>query len=138
MPCEDSSASMSIYLDPEERFVGFDFVKITCGRKVTAQTGYQEYCRGRTLTEILGLTFDEVRKDLNPPDDEVQFILFLEWDCLRCAIAQYLGIHGEDLDTERCLVSSIHHDDKGIEIAHVVLPPKEMPQIIPCQFLDNR
>ena len=34
MPCSDSSSSIAIRLDHEEKFVSFDFAKITCGRPI--------------------------------------------------------------------------------------------------------
>ena len=76
--------------------------------------------------------------DLNLTDDEAKFVLHLEWDALRAAIAQYQGRQEEGIDFERCQITSIAHTDQGIEIAEIVLPPKEMPKILPCSLGDKQ
>lgn len=134
MPCSDSSSSMVIKLDGEENFLSFEYAKITCGREITAQTGLSDYLKGKDLTQILNLSFAQITQDLNVPEEEAQFILYLEWAALRAAIAQYLGRGDEDLDAERCQITSIDYTEKGIEIAEVILPPKELPKILPCSL----
>lgn len=137
MPCSDSSSSIAIRLDHEEKFVSFDFAKITCGREITATTGYDKYCLGKSLTEIIALSYEQVARELKSTDEETRFILYLEWDALRSAIAQYLGIEDKEIDAERCRISGINYDEKGMEIAMVILPPKELPKILPCSLADS-
>jgi hypothetical protein len=43
-----------------------------------------------------------------------------------------LGIEYQGVDAKRCQVSSIVHGDEFIDIALVILPPKELPKILPC------
>ena len=138
MPCSDSSSSISIRLDHDEKFVSFEYAKITCGREINGGTKFSEYCKGRGLAEILKIPFAQVNGEINPPDEETQFILYLEWDALRSAIAQYLGSDDADIDTNRCRITSIDYDENGIEIAQVILPPKELPKILPCSLADKR
>ncbi len=132
MPCSDSSSSIAIKLDREEKFLSFEYAKITCGQEITAQTGLSQYLKDKTLPEIIDLAFPQVSKDLNTQEEEAQFILYLEWAALRSAIAQYLGKDDEELDAERCQIASIDYTEEGIEIAEVILPPKELPKIMSC------
>ena len=134
MPCSDSSSSIDIRLDHDERFVAFDFAKITCGREITAKTGYSAYCAGKSLEEILKVPYLTAVNDLRLKDEESQFILHLEWEALRSAIVQYLGIEAEGVDVGRCRITSIAHTETGIEIALVILPPKDLPKILPCSM----
>ena len=147
MPCSDSSSSIAIRLDHEEKFISFDFAKITCGRpigpspregEITAKTGYGTYCVGKTLQEIIALPYEQVARELKSVDEETQFILYLEWDALRSAIAQYLGFEDTQIDADRCRISGINYDEKGMEIAMVILPPKELPKILPCSLGDRK
>ncbi|MBI3617991.1 MAG: hypothetical protein HY210_07235 [Candidatus Omnitrophica bacterium] len=152
MPCSDSSSSIAICLDHEERFISFDFAKITCGRpigslrpkaprgeeEIAAKTGYDTYCAGKTLREIVALPYEQVARELNSADEETRFILYLEWDALRSAIAQYLGLEDTEIDADRCRISGINYDEKGMEIAMVILPPKELPKILPCSLADKQ
>ncbi len=138
MPCSDSSSSIFIKLDHEERFITFQFAKITCGREITAETAFSKYLKGKTLDEILALPYMQAVADLNLTDDEAKFVLHLEWDALRAAIAQYLGREEEGIDFNRCMITSIEENDTGIEIAEVVLPPKSMPKILPCSLGDKQ
>ncbi len=137
MPCSDSSSSIALKLDGEEKFVSFDFAKITCGREITAGTSYSKYCAGRTLEEIIAIPYTQAVIDLKLTQEEEQYVLYLEWDALRSAIAQYLGIDDPQIERERCLITSVEQNEKGIEIAEVILPPKSMPKILPCSLGDH-
>lgn len=134
MPCSDSSSSITLKLDPDERFVSFEFAKITCGREITAETNYSQYCAKKTIQEIISFPFSQVASDLNIEDQETQFILYLEWDALRAALAQYSGRDDENIDRDRCQISSIEHNKKGVEVSLILLPPKELPKILPCNL----
>ena len=138
MPCSDSSSSITIFLDSEEKFLRFEYAKITCSSEISGGTGLSKYCQGKILPEILELPFPQVNNDLKPKDEEAQFILYLEWDALRSAIAQYLGTEDPDIDKERCRISSINYTDEGIEVAEVILPPKELPKIVACSLRNQQ
>ena len=137
MPCNDSSSSMSIRLDQSDRLVKFDYAKITCGREINGDTKYSQYCQGKNLEEVLDIKFSDLVRTLNISDEESQFILYLEWDAVRSAIAQYLGLKNEDLDCDRCRISSIEYDAEGVEINQVILPPKSLPKILPCNLANQ-
>lgn len=137
MPCSDSSSSMVIKLDPDERFLYFEYAKITCGREITGSTGLSEYLKGRALPEILRMRYPDVAAELRIEAQEDQFILYLEWDVLRAALGLYMGVEDPHIDTDRCTITSIATDDTGTEIAEVVLPPKELPKILPCNLADT-
>ncbi|MBI3602555.1 MAG: hypothetical protein HY209_06675 [Candidatus Omnitrophica bacterium] len=133
MPCSDSSSGLNIRLDIQEGFLSFEFAKITCSGEISAQTGLSLFCRGKTLPEILDLDFSMLVSALNLNNDqEKQFILYLELEALKAGIAQYLGIDHPAFDPERCRITSIEHTNDYIEIAQVILPPKELPKIISC------
>ena len=139
MPCSDSSSGLNIRLDLNERLVSFDFAKITCSREITGNTGYSKYCEGKSLEEILNHDYVQLVQDLKiEGDEEKQFILHLEWDSLRAGIAQYLGIDHPSIDPDRCRITSIEQTEEFIEIAQVILPPKELPKILPCSLGDKK
>ena len=138
MPCSDSSSGLNIYLDSNEKLIRFEFAKITCSREITGNSGYSKYCAGRSLPEIIAFRFEDLVGELGiAGDEEKQFILHLEWDALRAGIVQYLGIDHTDVDKERCQITSIEFDETGIAISEVVLPPKELPKILPCSLGDK-
>jgi hypothetical protein len=138
MPCPDSSSSITLKLDSQERFLSFEFAKITCGRSIDAATGYQRYCGKKTLREIRDIPYAQAAYDLNAVEEERRFVLYLEWDALRCAVAQYLGHVNDPIDQERCHICSINHHDEGVEVDMIILPPKEMPNILPCSSSDHQ
>ena len=70
-------------------------------------------------------------------EEEERFVFYLEWDALRATIAQYLGVDDDEIDKDRCQITSIEHDENGQEIALVILPPKELPKILPCGLGDQ-
>ena len=138
MPCSDSSSGLNIRLDTEECLASFQFAKITCSSEIGGNTGLSDFCKGKRLEDILDLDFYMLRTalDLNA-DEERQFIMYLELDALKAGIAQYLGIEHPSVDSNRCRITSIEHGPEGIEIAEVILPPKELPKILPCSLKDR-
>lgn len=137
MPCSDSSSSIVLKFDTQDKFKSFEFAKITCGREITATTGLSNFLNGKSASEILALTFPQIMESLKLPDEESNFILYLEWDALRSAIAQYLGIDDDSIDVDRCRITSIDETEEGVEVAEVILPPKELPKILPCSLGDK-
>ena len=134
----NSASSIALKIDSNECFVSFEFAKIVCGKEITAHTDYNQYCRGKTLAKILKITYREAIESLDATTEEEQFVLYMEWDTLRSAVAQYLGVEDETIDTERCRIASIAHDDtEGVEIVQVILPPKDMPTVLPCHHSDD-
>jgi hypothetical protein len=138
MPCSDSSSSITILLDHQENFISYEYAKITCGREIQGETRYPQYVKGKSLTDIIDIPYARAAVDLEIEEEEALYILYLEWDALRSAIGLYLGISADDIDTERCLISSIEHTENGIEISEVILPPKNMPKILPCSLGDQQ
>jgi hypothetical protein len=133
MPCSDSSSGLNLRFDAQERFLSFQFAKITCSSEISAETGLSSFCISKPLPEILDLDFYMLVSALNlNEDNERQFILYLELEALKASIAQYLGIDHSAYEAERCRITSIEHGQDYTEIALVILPPKELPKIIPC------
>ena len=139
MPCSDSSSGLNIRLGLNERLVKFDFAKITCSSEIGGGKKLSEFCVGKSLEEILDLDFRMLVSvlDLNS-DEESQFILYMELDALKSAVAQYLGVEHPGVDNERCKISSVEHNDEFTDIALVILPPKELPKILPCSLSERK
>ncbi len=139
MPCSDSSSGLNIRLGLNERLVKFDFAKITCSSEIGGGKKLSQFCAGKSLEEILGLDFRMLVSALNlNADDEAQFILYMELDALKSAVAHYLGIEYPGIDAQRCKISSVEYGDEFIDIALVILPPKELPKILPCSLNDRQ
>jgi len=138
MPCSDSTSGLNITLDADERLVKFEFAKITCSSEIAGNTGLSKFCAGKTIQEIFDLDFYMLVSalDLNA-EEERQFILYLEFDALKAGLAQYLGVDHPSVDRERCRITSIEHTPESVEIAEVILPPKELPKILPCSLKDR-
>lgn len=138
MPCSDSSSGLNIRLDSNERLVKFEFAKITCSSEIGGGKTLSQFCAGKTLEEVLDLDFRMLVSVLSlNADEEAQFILYMELDALKSAVVQYLGIEYQGVDAERCQISSIEQSDEFIDIAIVILPPKELPKILPCSLSDR-
>ena len=131
MPCKDTSAKIKVLLDAEERLLDFDYEKITCSKKIGG-TGFREYCIGRSIEEISHIDFNALLDIISFESTEDQFYLFLEWDAVRAAIAQYRG-RGNELDQDRYQLASIVYDEGNVEICQITKPPKEMPKVVSCR-----
>jgi hypothetical protein len=139
MPCSDSSSGLNLRLDLNERLVKFDFAKITCSSEIAGGKRLSQFCAGKTLEEVLDLDFRMLVSALNlNADEEAQFILYMELDALKSAVAQYSGIDHQGVDVDRCKISSVEYGDEFIDIALVILPPKELPKILPCSLSERK
>ena len=132
MPCKDTTSRVTVLLDQEDCLVDFDFSKISCNKEIGGGTGYLEYCKGKSIDEIMRLEFQEPLDFLAPESTEGQFFIYLEWDALRTSLAQYLG-EVADIDQEKYQISSIASDEKGTKIVQVICPPEKIPDIISCK-----
>ncbi len=138
MPCSDSSSGLNITLDANECLIKFEFAKITCSSEIAGNTGLSAFCAGKSIAEIMDLEFHMLVSALNAnEDEEKQFILYLELDALKAGLAQYTGMDHPSVDRDRCRITSIDYTDTQIEIAEVILPPKEIPKILPCSLKDR-
>jgi len=139
MPCSDSSSGLNLRLDLNERIVQFEFAKITCSSEIGGGKKLSQFCAGKSLEAVLDLDFRMLvsAMDLND-DEEAQFILYMELEALKSALAQYMGALHQGVDADRCKISSIAHGDEFIDIALVILPPKELPKILPCSLSDRK
>ena len=135
MPCSDSSTSMVIKLDNDDLFKSFDYAKINCGREIKTEIhSLNDYFKGKILQSIIDGNFGNIMNALGVKNEEDQFILYMEWDALRCAVGLYLGVEIDEIDTARCRISSIEQTENETEVALVILPPKELPKILPCNL----
>lgn len=131
MPCKDAASNMIIRLDHQDRFISFEFSKMTCGSLINGETGFQRHCRGKNIFEILDYNFSDLVRALHLEEEEQQYILYLEWDALRASLAAFFGIEKTNVDPERCLITSVQHDEDGITISEIILPPRDLPELAP-------
>ena len=129
MPCQDTTAEITIHLDENDCLIDFTFSKITCNKEIGGGTGFLEYCGGKPAEEILRLEISELLYFFSLESGEDQFLLYMEWEALQTAIAQLLGI---SIDNKRYQIASINCDESGTTITQVMSPLKEMPKIISC------
>ena len=131
MPCNDSSSQCVIHLDSSDRLVYFDFSKITCKKEIDGGTGYKTYCQGMKAEKILEIDFEFLISHLKLKDSEERFFLYLEWSALRAGIIQYLGKELK-FDAKRYKIALIDYNEEIVKIRQVIIPPQEIPKIIPC------
>ena len=129
MPCKDTTAEITIHLDQKYCLINFSFSKITCSKEIGGGTGFLEYCRGKSVDEIMTLEFSELIDIFSLKSDEDQFLLYMEWEALQAAIAQLLGV---SINNKRYQIASISCDESGTTINQVMSPLKEMPRIVSC------
>ena len=129
MPCNDTTAEITIHLDENDCLIDFTFSKITCNKEIGGGTGFLEYCRGKAAEEILRLKISELLNFFSLESDEDQFLLYMEWEALQAAIAQLLGV---SINNKRYQIASISCDESGTTINQVMSPLKEMPKIVSC------
>ncbi len=137
MPCHDTRSRLIVTLDPEDQLVDFDFYKNTCSKAIGGETGYRDRVRGKGPEEIFAIDFDRLQAEIQIPDPDDQFFLFLEWQALRAALSLYRG-YDRNVDTSRYQLSAVCHDATGTELRLTILPPKEMPKKIkPCHAQES-
>ena len=129
MPCNDTTAEITIQLDENDCLIDFVFSKITCNKEIGGGTGFLDYCRRKPAEEILRLEISELIDFFSLDSNEDQFLLYMEWEALQTAIAQLLGV---SINNKRYQIASISCDERGTTIKQVMSPLKEMPKIVSC------
>ncbi len=131
MPCNDTTSRIVINLDFNNRLHSFDFFKMTCGKEISGETGFKEYCLGKTVEEVLELEFDTTLYALNLEDPDQQFFFFMEWEAIRAALTIYSGKE-DPSRLDRFQIASIEYGGKGVEIRQNILKPGNMPPVKAC------
>ena len=132
MPCKDTTSQISIILDHNDKLLNFEYSKMTCNKEIGGNTGFREYCLGKSVENLSELEFNDLFLELNLQEPENQFLLFLEWSALGAALDQYQG-RLTPKDDERYQIATIAYESDRIEIKQMVLAPSKMPKIIPCR-----
>jgi hypothetical protein len=132
MPCKDTTAQISIILDEKDCMVSFNYSKLTCQKAVGGGTGFINICRGKPVSDIVELEFSDLVVELGLTESEEQFLLYMEWDALGAALAQYQG-DGQDVDKDRYQIATIAYESDQVEIRQLVASPEEMPKLVACR-----
>ena len=127
MPCNDITSRAVIKLDERECLIEFGFSKITCGGKIDSGTGYEEFCKGNSVDEILKIDYEPMAEKMALEDEAIRFLFYLEWSALRSALAQYKGLEAGD----QAKVASVDYYAGGVEIHLTIKPPEKMPKRVP-------
>ncbi len=137
MPCKDPTSGINVYLDSSDRLTGFDFFKLTCSKEIGGESGLQDYCREMRAEEIIELEFSVLLGVLKPSNVEDEFFLYMEWDALVAALAQYLG-REESVDRDRYQIDAIEYEGDSAVIRQLIRPLEEMPKIVSCHSKARR
>jgi len=132
MPCKDTTSQISIILDKNDKLLNFEYSKMTCSKEIGGNTGFREYCLGKSIETLSKLEFNALVVDLDLQDPDKQFLFFLEWSALGVALDQYLGRLTPN-DDDRYQIATISYESDRVEIKQMVLAPSQMPKIIPCR-----
>lgn len=137
MPCKDPTSGINVYLDGADRLTGFDFFKLTCSKEIGGESKLQDYCMGMGAEDILDLEFSVLMSVLKPSNVEDEFFLYMEWDALLAALAQYLG-REESVDRDRYQIDAIEYEGDSAVIRQLIRPLEEMPKIVSCHSKARR
>ena len=132
MPCKDTTSQINIILDKNDKLLNFEYSKKTCNKEIGGNTGFREYCLGKSIETLSKLEFSDLLVVLSLKDPDVQFLFFLEWSALGAALDQYQG-RLIPKDKDRYEIATIAYESDRVEIKQMVLAPSEMPKIIPCR-----
>ena len=132
MPCKDTTSQISIILDNKDRLIDFEYTKSTCNKEIGGNTGFREYCIGKPIDNLSKQEFSDLIKILGLQDPDDQFLFFLEWSALGNALDQYKGLLSPK-DGERYQIANISYESNQVEIKQIIIPPSNMPKIIPCR-----
>ena len=130
MPCKNPTAKIIVKVNEDDIFLGYEYRKITCSKAI-GETGYEDYCRGKSIDEIVSIEFDGAIREMSVNDLDGQFFLYLEWEALLAALCLYKGYECP-VDDARYEISGIEYGPECIAIYQLTVPPEEMPSIIPC------
>jgi len=130
MKCKYNTFYIKVLIDNDNRLIEYDSSMISCGLNKEFYLQFREYCKGKTIEEVLHMNYSQALLDLRIKSEEMQYMFYLQISALKSAIAQYLGSENEEFDKDRCQIDAIKHNENGIEINGILLPPKALPEIV--------
>lgn len=132
MPCKDTTSQISIVLDCNDNLLDFEYTKATCNKEIGGNTGFREFCIGKSIEVLSILEFNDLVEKLGLQEHETQFLFYLEWSALIAALDQYQGLLPAK-NYDRYQIAKISYESNQVEIKQMVLAPSNMPKIIPCR-----
>ena len=132
MPCKDTTSQISIILDYNDNLLDFEYTKATCNKEIGGNTGFREFCIGKSIEVLSILEFNDLVEKLGLQEQETQFLFYLEWSALIAALDQYQGLLPAK-NYDRYQIANISYESNQVEIKQMVLAPSNMPKIIPCR-----
>ena len=60
MPCKDTTSQISIVLDQNDKLLDFEYSKMTCNKEIGGNTGFREYCLGKSIETLSKLEFSDL------------------------------------------------------------------------------
>lgn len=131
MPCEDTAAEISIVIDTNEKLLSYEYEKMTCHKDIGTEQVYRNFCIGKIIDHLSEISFEEVKRDCPVNNSEEEFLLYLEWKAIREALREYLGKE-KDSDSKRYKIAEIIAEKDCTILKMIILPPDNMPEVVPC------
>ncbi|MBT5376338.1 MAG: hypothetical protein HOL15_05970 [Nitrospinaceae bacterium] len=60
MPCKDTTSQITVILDDNDCLISFDYSKLTCQKTVGGGTGFEVFCRGKSVLALTQLEFSDL------------------------------------------------------------------------------
>lgn len=119
MPCRDTSETIKIILDSDERLVDYSFQKVSCGRLIGEENLIGLWLFGKPASEILEMDLAEFEKLVIQKDDLKHFLALKHFVAVQKGLAVLLGRAAGGLD-DSCSIDYIDHSPAGLEmVAHI-------------------
>ncbi len=77
MPCEDSSAEITVTLDSKECLASYQYEKTTCGKNIGIGDLYRDFAYGKSVDYLSNLNFEQVLKECAVANKDEEFLLYL-------------------------------------------------------------
>ncbi len=116
MPCSDVTERLSLTLDHEDRVIGYELTKQTCGGSVAGRGLIRELVKHRTADEVLALRAETVVADTDGSDDVLEYLRLKHLFSLQAALA----VFGGDASDEQSRLLTIESVDYGPDDVTIV------------------
>ncbi|MBU0982564.1 MAG: hypothetical protein KKA42_01745 [candidate division Zixibacteria bacterium] len=119
MPCNDITEHLCLRLDSDERVVGYELSKVTCGGKVAGRGLIRDWVKYKSINEVLEFRPPAEPPDADPHSPNREFLRLKHLITIQSAVAAYLGIQ-DNRHNAQCEITGIDYTPDGVEIRAVI------------------
>lgn len=136
MPCSDVTERLSLTLDHEDRVIGYELTKQTCGGSVAGRGLIRELVKHQTADEVAAIQPEAVLAHTESSDDVLEYLRLKHLFSIQAALAVFGGNASEE-QSRLLTIEPVDHGPDDLTILATVHLEVLTDKIKACGLCDG-